>query len=45
MAALLLVLILWPIIGTAWLSALLGGAAFLYSMGRRVWKRHRTVKR
>jgi hypothetical protein len=44
-AALLLVLVLWPMIGTAGSSALLDTAVFLYSMRRRLGKRHRTVKR
>ncbi len=39
MAVLLLALVLWPIIGTPWLSALIGGVVFLTSLGPRAWIR------
>ncbi len=44
MAVLLLVLVLWPIVGTAWLSAIIGGVVFFTWTRQRLWKR-RSVQR
>jgi hypothetical protein len=41
MAALLLVLVLWPIIGTGWLSAIIGGVVLVTSAVRRIQKGQR----
>ena len=44
MGAIFLLLIIWPLIGTAWILGLIAGTVFVTSIGRRLYRRRVAVR-
>ena len=44
MGVIFLLLIIWPLIGTAWILGLIAGTVFLTSIGRRLYERKVAVQ-